>query len=77
MKKCPSCGEAVEGLAAMLKLGLGDAAIIADAPSPTRRPAVLAQLGYAQLQATGGEDPALLRPQYMRSAQVNAARRNR
>lgn len=71
------CGEAVEGLAATIKEGLGDSAIIVEAPTPTRRPAVLAQLGYAQLQATGGEDPALLQPQYMRSAQINAARRNK
>jgi tRNA threonylcarbamoyladenosine biosynthesis protein TsaB len=71
------CGEAVDGLAAMLKQNLGDAAIIAEAPPPTRRPAVLTQLGYAQLQATGGEDPAMLQPQYMRSAQINAARRNK
>ena len=71
------CGEAVEGLAVMLKEGAGDSAIIAEAPTPTRRPAVLTQLGYRQLQATGGEDPALLRPQYMRSAQINAARRNK
>ena len=71
------CGEAVEGLATTIKDGLGDSAIIAEAPAPTRRPAVLAQLGYQQLQATGGEDPALLQPQYMRSAQINAARRNK
>ena len=71
------CGEAVEGLATLLKEGLGDAAIIADAPSPTRRPAVLARLGHAQLQATGGVDPALLQPQYMRAAQINAAKRNK
>jgi tRNA threonylcarbamoyladenosine biosynthesis protein TsaB len=71
------CGEAVEGLAATIREGLGDSAIISESPSPTRRPAVLAQIGYAQLQATGGEDPALLQPQYMRSAQINAARRNK
>lgn len=71
------CGEAVEGLADMLRGDLGDLAIIPEAPTPTRRPAVLAQLGYQQLQATGGEDPALLQPQYMRSAQINAARRNK
>ena len=71
------CGEALEALASRLKEGLGDAAILADAPPPTRRPAVLARLGYAQLQATGGEDPALLQPQYMRAAQVNSAKRKK
>ena len=71
------CGEAVNGLRAMLKQGLGDLAIIVGVPPPTRRPAVLAQLGYEQLQLTGGVDPALLQPKYMRSAQINAATRNK
>ena len=71
------CGEAVEGLADMLKESLGDAAIIANSSSPTRRPAVVAQLGHSQMQATGGEDPAFLQPQYMRSAQINSAKRRK
>lgn len=71
------CGEAVEGLADMLKKSLGDTAVIANSPSPTRRPAVVAQLGYSQMQATGGEDPAFLQPQYMRSAQINSAKRRK
>jgi tRNA threonylcarbamoyladenosine biosynthesis protein TsaB len=71
------CGEAVAGLADILKESLGDAAIIAKSPCPTRRPAVVAQLGHSQMQATGGEDPALLQPQYMRSAQINSAKKRK
>ncbi len=67
------CGEAAGAMAATLREGLGDLALLADLPPPTRRPAVLAGLGYARLAASDVDDPATIEPTYMRSAQVQMA----
>ena len=67
------CGERASALAATLREGLGDRAVLVDLPPPTRRPAVLAAMGYARLAASDVDDPATIEPTYMRGAQVQLA----
>lgn len=69
------CGEAVVGVAGLLQETLGDMALVVDVPPPTRRPSVLAQLGYRRLQASDTDDPDTLQPVYMRGAQFETAQR--
>ena len=69
------CGEGAMAIEGMLRERLGGLALVAGLPPPTRRPAVLAKLGYKRLQASETDDPASLQPLYMRSAQVQNARR--
>ena len=71
------CGEGLSDVGALIEERAGDLAIIAGAPPPTRRPAVLAQLGYALLQSGDAQAPESLEPIYMRAAQIAAAQRNR
>jgi len=59
-------GEIDETLAGRLREAAGDRAAIASPAASTRRAAVLAELAYARLAAGHGEDPALLRPIYLR-----------
>jgi tRNA threonylcarbamoyladenosine biosynthesis protein TsaB len=69
------CGEGSRVMAGELREGLGDLAVIVNAPPPTRRPGVLAQLGYERLAASDIDDPDSLQPIYMRGAQVQLAQR--
>ncbi len=71
------CGEGVQDVRGLVEQRAGDLAIAAGAPPPTRRPAVLAQLGYELLQGGGAQSPESLEPIYMRAAQIAAAQRNR
>lgn len=71
------CGEGLLEVGALIEERAGDLAVIAGAPPPTRRPAVLAQLGYELLRAGGTQSPESLEPIYMRAAQIAAAQRNR
>ena len=69
------CGEGATALKTMLRERLGSLAVVPDLPPPTRRPAVLAKIGYMRLQASKTDDPASLQPLYMRGAQINKAQR--
>lgn len=71
------CGEGLPEVGALVEERAGDLAVIAGAPPPTRRPAVLAELGYELLQGGGAQSPESLEPIYMRAAQIAAAQRNR
>ena len=71
------CGEGLADVGALVEDRAGDLAILARTPPPTRRPAVLAQLGYKLLQGGGAQSPESLEPIYMRAAQIAAAQRNR
>ena len=71
------CGEGLSDVGALVEERAGDLAVIAGAPPPTRRPAVLAQLGYELLRGGGAQSPESLEPIYMRAAQIAAAQRNR
>ena len=69
------CGEAVhklssEGILTKDKL-------VVDLPPPTRRASVMAKYGLAKIQNGNSDDPALLEPVYVRSAQIESAERNR
>ena len=67
------CGEAVWSIADELREYLGSKALVMDTPPPTRRPAVLAQLGYKRLRASDTDDPDSLKPLYIRGSQFEAA----
>ncbi len=69
------CGEGAVAISAMLRERLGSLAVVAGMPSPTRRPAVLAGIGYMRLQASETDDPASLQPLYMRGGQFQNAQR--
>ena len=71
------CGEGLPDVRALVEERAGDLAILAGTPPPTRRPAVLAQLGYERLLSGGAQSPESLEPIYMRAAQIAAAQRNR
>ena len=71
------CGEGLSQVGTLVEERAGDLAILAGTPPPTRRPAVLAQLGYEGLQGGGAQSPESLEPIYMRAAQIAAAQRNR
>ena len=71
------CGEGLADVRALIEQRAGDLAIVAGASPPTRRPAVLAQLGYELLQSGDAQSPESLEPIYMRAAQIAAAQRNR
>ena len=76
-RKTLLCGEGLPEVGAFVEERAGDLAILARTPPPTRRPAVLAQLGYELLQGGGAQSPESLEPIYMRAAQIAAAQRNR
>ena len=69
------CGEGVPAVADLLHERLGAKARVPNVPPPTRRASVLAHLGYRRWQAGETDDPATLQPLYLRSAQVDVARR--
>ena len=71
------CGEGMSQVGTLVEERAGNLAILAGTPPPTRRPAVLAQLGYERLQGGGAQSPESLEPIYMRAAQIAAAQRNR
>jgi tRNA threonylcarbamoyladenosine biosynthesis protein TsaB len=71
------CGEAVGSVAEMLRAKLGSAVRVVDVAPPTRRPSVLAQLGYQRLAASQTDDPELLQPIYIRGSQFEVAQRGR
>ena len=71
------CGEGLPDVRALVEERAGDLAILAGTPPPTRRPAVLAQLGHGRLRSEGAQSPESLEPIYMRAAQIAAAQRNR
>jgi tRNA A37 threonylcarbamoyladenosine modification protein TsaB len=67
------CGEGVFAIADALRASLGDRALIAQAPAPTRRASYLAHLAHRRWQAGAADDPATLQPLYLRSSQVDTA----
>ena len=69
------CGDGVPDVAERLRTQLGDGARLADVRPPTRRASVMAFMGFRRWQESGGEDLAGLQPLYLRSAQINMARR--
>ena len=69
------CGEGVASVADLLRQTLGTESVIIDTPPPTRRPEVLAQLGYRRLQANETDDPDTLKPIYIRGSQFEVAHR--
>lgn len=69
------CGEAAQGITDVIRNSYGSNVHLADVPPPTRRASVLAYLAYRRLQAGDRDDPATIQPLYLRSAQVNMARR--
>jgi tRNA A37 threonylcarbamoyladenosine modification protein TsaB len=69
------CGEAAQAVAALWRERLGRAALVVDAPPPTRRPGVLARLAYERLQGADTDDPETLQPFYMRGSQFESAQR--
>ena len=71
------CGEGLSEVGTLVEGRAGNLAVLAGTPPPTRRPAVLAQLGYERLQSGGDQSPESLEPIYMRAAQITAAQRNR
>ena len=71
------CGEGLPNVELLVEERAGGLATIVSAPPPTRRPAVLAQLGYELLRSGGAQSPESLEPIYMRAAQIAAAQRNR
>ncbi len=71
------CGEGLPEVRTLIEERAGGLATIAKTPAPTRRPAVLARLGYELLQSGGAQAPESLEPIYMRAAQIAAAQRNR
>ena len=69
------CGEGIYAIAGIIKEKLGDDVQIAEVPPPTRRAGLLAQMGHRQLQTGCIDDLATLQPIYLRSAQINSARK--
>ena len=66
------CGEAALAVA---DVAAAAGASVANAPPPTRGAATLAALAHARLSAGQSDDTASLQPLYLRSAQVDMARR--
>ncbi len=71
------CGEGLSAVSHVLREGQRDLALLASAPPPTRRPSVIAQLGFQRLQAGETDDPHTLQPLYMRGSQFEVAQRAR
>ncbi len=69
------CGEGLPQVADLIRAEVGERAVIADAPLPTRRAGVLAKLGYQMLQDGRTADSLSLEPLYLRSSQVSTANR--
>jgi tRNA threonylcarbamoyladenosine biosynthesis protein TsaB len=69
------CGEAVHKLSSDGILTKDK--LVVDLPPPTRRASVMAKYGLAKIQSGNPDDPALLEPVYVRSAQIESAERNR
>ena len=69
------CGEGVPSVADMVRERLSSGAKVVELPSPTRRPSILAHLGYRRWQAGQTDDPATLQPLYLRTSQVDMANR--
>ncbi len=69
------CGEAAQSITEVIRESYDRAVHIADVPPPTRRASVLAYLAHKRLQGGDRDDPASIQPTYLRSAQVNMARR--
>ena len=71
------CGEGVRAVADLLRDKLGSAARVVDVPPPTRRVSVLARLACRRWKESAIDDPAALQPLYLRSSQIDMARRTR
>ena len=69
------CGEAVHKLVSAGILKKDN--LVIDIPPPTRRASVMARYGLSKIQSGNVDDPALLEPVYVRSAQIESAERNR
>jgi tRNA threonylcarbamoyladenosine biosynthesis protein TsaB len=69
------CGEAAGTLAGLLRDDLGETAMLPECQPPTRKPGVLARLGYRRLLASDTDDPETLQPLYMRGGQFDSAQR--
>jgi tRNA threonylcarbamoyladenosine biosynthesis protein TsaB len=67
------CGEGAAAAEATLTSRLGDLADVRPTPPPTRRAGTLAALGFARLESGDCDDPDVLEPLYMRSAQYEVA----
>jgi len=70
------CGEAAHTITDAVREHLGNRSPVIDAPLPSRRPGVLARLGYQRLQASGTDDLERLQPLYMRGSQFEVAQRS-
>ena len=69
------CGEGARTVAGAVRERLGSGSPVMATPPPTRRPAVLAQLGFRRLKASDADDAELLQPLYMRGSQFDTAQR--
>ena len=74
-EKTVFCGEGLADVKDTLTARLGGRAIIARGTPPTRRPGSLAALAYERLQRGDTADVESLQPLYLRSAQIESARR--
>lgn len=71
------CGEGVASVAGLLREKVGSDALLAETPPPSRRPAVLAQLGQRRFQANDTDVPDALKPIYIRGSQFEVASLNK
>ena len=69
------CGEGVRTVANILIGRLGKNALLADVPPPTRSVGILAHLAFNRWQTGATDDPETAQPLYLRSAQIDMARR--
>ena len=69
------CGEAAPTFAEEVRARQSSGLQLSETSPPTRKPGVLARLGYGRLQASDTDDISLLEPTYMRGSQFDVARR--
>ena len=76
-RKTLLCGEGITDVAKLVGERAGDLVTLANITRPTRRPGVIAKLGFEILQGGHTDPPETIEPIYMRAAQIAAAQRNR
>ena len=76
-KKTLLCGEGITDVAKLIGERSGDLVTFANITQPTRRPSVIARLGFEVLQGGHADQPETVEPMYMRAAQIAAAQKNR
>jgi len=67
------CGEGTLGISDLLSEKLGKNAVVIDDLPPTRKPSILAKLGYERLINSDTDDIASLAPIYMRGSQFDVS----